>query len=636
VLIASPKPTKPNASGIAQLRILQTTDLHAQILPYDYYGDRAHDNFGLARTAALVDSLRAEAVNTLLFDNGDWLQGSALGDYMVYDRGMKEGDLHPVIAAMNALGYDAAALGNHEFNYGLPFLLAAIGRSKFPFVCANALVKKGSNALRDKRLLPPYVILDRKIRDGAGELHPIKVGVLGLLPPQIVTWDSSVFRGAIQSRDMVETAATLIPEMREAGADIIVALAHTGIGEAQHRDGMENAARPLAGLPGIDALVTGHIHLLFPSPKFAGMEGIDIVRGTIEGTPAAMAGYGGSHLGVIDLTLQRDGRAWMVLDGQSHLLPIAEISAQGCKPLVKTVPRILNAVSAAHEATLDYMRFAVGETLAPLHSYFSLIKDCPTVQLICTAQRRFIADKLKGTEHAALPLLSAAAPFKAGGWSGPQNYTNINAGPLFQRSIADLYCFPNTICALRVSGAEIVEWLERSAALFHQVEPGKQDQPLLDDAFPGYHFDIILGLTYEIDPTQPARYCANGKMQDPNAQRIRNLRYNGAPLDLSAEFIVATNNYRASLNAELSASRPLRVVYENSVTIRNILLNELASMSPLNGKPVPNWRFSEMPETSFVFETAPEAAQFLNGLEGLSIEPLGLTATGFGRFRLQM
>ncbi|MGO4908439.1 bifunctional 2',3'-cyclic-nucleotide 2'-phosphodiesterase/3'-nucleotidase [Pseudorhodobacter sp. W20_MBD10_FR17] len=633
-MIESPRLSGLPSAGVAQLRILQTTDLHAQIVPYDYYADRTVEGVGLARTAALVDALRAGADNTVLLDNGDWLQGSALGDYMAYDRGLRDGDLHPIVAAMNALQYDAAAIGNHEFNYGLPFLMAALGRSNFPFVCANALVKKGPDARRDTRLLPPYVMLDRKIRDGAGVYHAIRIGVLGLLPPQIVTWDASVLRGAIQSRDMVETAAALIPEMKEAGADIIVALAHTGIAEAQHYDGMENAARPLARLAGIDALVTGHMHMLFPSPKFAGMVGVDAVRGTIDGTPATMAGTGGSHLGVIDLTLQREGGAWVVLDGQSQVLPIAKADAAGVHPLVKSVPRILNVVRNDHEATLDYMRFAVGQTRAPLHSYFALIKDCPSVQLICEAQRRFMATRLEGTEHAALPLLSAAAPFKVGGWAGPNNYTNIAAGPMYQRSVADMYCFPNTICAVRVSGADIVEWLERSAALFHRVELGKHDQPLLNESFPSYQFDIILGLTYEIDPTQPARYSTAAELQDPKAQRIRNLRYNGDPVDMAAEFIVATNNYRASLNAALSAQRVLQMVYEAPVTIRNILLNEIASASPLDPKPVQNWRLASMPDTSFVFETSPEAVQFLRDLGDVSVEPLGITETGFGQYRL--
>ena len=634
-VIIVPHPFSVNlAKGQAHLRIMQTTDLHAQIFPYDYYNDRPVEGVGLAHTAAVIAAVRksvgAGAGNTVLLDNGDVLQGSALGDYMAHDRGMRMGDLHPVIAAMNVLGYDAATLGNHEFNYGLEFLQATLAGSAFPFVSANALIKRGVDARHDKRLLPPYVMLDRSLRDGAGVLHPIKIGVLGLLPPQIVTWDEALLRGAIQSRDMVETAAALIPEMREAGADIVVLLAHTGIGAAEHSDGMENAGRPLARLPGVDALITGHTHMLFPSPQFAGVPGLDVDRGKVDGTPAVMAGFWGSHLGVIDLKLQRDAGQWRVLDGAGQVLPVAKpkSGAKGAAPVLK-------AARKAHNATLDYMRFPVGATMRPLHSYFALIKDCATVQIVCRAQQRFVCEHLAGTEHADLPVLSAAAPFKVGGWAGPGHFTDIPMGPMYQRSIADLYCFPNMICAMRLRGADIREWLERSAAAFQQVEAGKQDQPLLNNDFPSYNFDIILGLTYKIDPTQPARYSVTGALINPEARRISDLRHQGKPIDLEAEFIVATNNYRASTYGALRGKSTARVVFESSVTVRNVLLNEIARISPMDLVTEPNWRFAPMPWTSFVFESSPKAARFLTGADGYMIELLNETTAGFARYRLR-
>lgn len=639
-VIIVPHPFSVNlAKGQAHLRIMQTTDLHAQIFPYDYYNDRPVEGLGLAHTAAVIAAVRksvgAGAGNTVLLDNGDLLQGSALGDYMAHDRGMRMGDLHPVIAAMNVLGYDAANLGNHEFNYGLEFLQAALAGSAFPFVSANALLKRGADVLHDKRLLPPYVMLDRNLRDGAGVLHPIKIGVLGLLPPQIVTWDEALLRGAIQSRDMVETAAALIPEMREAGADIVVVLAHTGIGAVQHSDGMENAGRPLARLPGVDALITGHTHMLFPSPQFAGIPGLDVDRGTVDGTPAVMAGFCGSHLGVIDLKLQRDGGRWQVLDGGGQVLPVAHTSPKGKSSVTAPAPGVLKAARKAHLATLDYMRFPVGATARPLQSYFALIKDCATVQIVCRAQQRFVMEQLAGTEHDGLPLLSAAAPFKVGGWAGPGHYTDIPVGLMYQRSIADLYCFPNTICAMRLRGADILEWLERSAGAFHQVEAGKQDQALLNDDFPSYNFDVILGLTYQIDPTQPARYSVTGALMNPKTRRISDLRYQGNPIDLDADFIVATNNYRASTYGAMFSDCTSPVVFESSVTVRNVLLNEIARSSPMDLVAEPNWRFTSMPWTSFVFETSPKAARFLPGADSYTIEMLNETPAGFARYRLR-
>ncbi len=620
----------------AHLRILQTTDLHAQVFPYDYYNDRPVEGLGLAHTAQVIAAARKATPNTVLLDNGDMLQGSALGDYMAYDRGMRLGDLHPVIAAMNVLGYDAATLGNHEFNYGLPFLQAAVAGARFPVVCANALVKRGDDVAGDVRLLPPYVLLDRMMTCAGGAVHPIKIGVLGLLPPQIVTWDETVLRGAIQSRDMVETAAALIPEMRAAGADVVIVLAHSGIGEARHYDGMENAARPLAQLPGVDALLAGHTHMLFPSAQFAGVAGIDVARGTVDGTPTAMAGFWGSHLGVVDLKLGREagpnGGRWLVLGGGGQALPVAK----GVKHVpAKPVQRVLKAAQKEHDATLDYMRFPVGATARPLHSYFALIKDCMTVQIVCRAQRRYVAAQLAGTAHEGLPLLSAAAPFKVGGWAGPDHYTDIPAGPMYQRSVADLYCFPNTICAMRLRGADILEWLERSAAAFHRIERGKQDQPLLNDAFPSYNFDVILGLTYQIDPTQPARYSTLGALVDDQAHRITDLRFQEKPIDLTAEFVVATNNYRASTYGALCGAGSARVVFETSVTVRNVLLNEIAAASPLTIQPEANWRFAPMPDTSLVFETSPKAAPFVAALDAPVLERLGETEAGFVRYRVR-
>ncbi len=614
---------------------MQTTDLHAHIFPYDYYNDHPIDSVGLARTASLIAEIRAEMANSILLDNGDFLQGSVMGDYIAYDRGLKDGDLHPVIAAMNTLGYDAATLGNHEFNYGIPFLMAALGRSKFPFVSANALVKRGVDARKDKRLIPPYVLLDRHLRDAQGKTHPIRIGILGLLPPQIMTWDETLLSGKLYTRDMVETAEQLIPEMKEAGADIIVALAHTGIGEAQRRDGMENAAIPLARLRGLDALITGHTHQVFPSPQFAQTPEVDLSAGTIAGKPAVMAGPWGSHLGLIDLLLDRDGGTWKVVATRSEARPIClHGDLGGHIPLVKSDPRVLRTVQKSHDATLEYMRSPVGKTLRHLHSYFARVADCPSVQIVCQAQLSYVAEKLAGTPLAALPLLSAAAPFKAGGRTGPDNYTDIPAGLLFQRSVADLYSFPNTICALRLRGAEIAEWLERSAAAFNQIVPGVADQPLINAAFPSYNFDVIFGLTYEIDPSQPPRYDTVGALLDATARRVRNLCHQGQPIDPNAEFVVATNNYRASMQSAIAKSFTATAVFEGSMTIRTVIFNHIVGNGPLNLATKRNWRLITFPDTSYAYECSPRAIPHATEVNGLTLEPLAASSGGFITFRI--
>ncbi|MEO0504101.1 MAG: bifunctional 2',3'-cyclic-nucleotide 2'-phosphodiesterase/3'-nucleotidase, partial [Pseudomonadota bacterium] len=379
------------ATNQAHLRIMETTDLHVHVFPYDYYADRPRDTVGLSRTASLIQAVRDEATNALLIDNGDFLQGNPMGDYIAYERGMKDGDTHPIIAAMNTLGFDASTLGNHEFNYGLDFLMKALAGADFPVVSANVALELGSDPTKDKTLIPPFTILDHTVTDGDGVDHPIKVGLIGFVPPQIMNWDRRHLERNVQARDIIETAKAYIPLMKEQGVDIIVALSHSGIGAADAREGMENAAVPLAGLDGVDAILTGHSHLVFPSPGYAEFAGADVDAGTLMGTPATMGGFWGSHMGLIDLLIEKDGAAWRVVSATSEARPIAQRNEdRSITPLVEDDPAVLASVQAEHDATLAYVRRAVGKTDAPLHSYFALVADDPSVQIVSIAQLWYI------------------------------------------------------------------------------------------------------------------------------------------------------------------------------------------------------------------------------------------------------
>ena len=266
------------ASNQAHLRIMETTDLHVHVFPYDYYADKPRDTVGLARTASLIKEVRDEATNSMLLDNGDFLQGNPMGDYIAYERGMKEGDMHPVIAAMNTIGFDASTMGNHEFNYGLDFLMKSLAGADFPVVSANIATEMGAAPRDDKTMLKPYVILDKVLTDGAGDSHPIKIGIIGFVPPQIMNWDRRHLEGNVMTRDIVATARAYVPEMKEAGADIIIALSHSGIAASQTDEGLENASLQLAMVDGIDAIMAGHHHLVFPGPKYEGIDGVDAVK----------------------------------------------------------------------------------------------------------------------------------------------------------------------------------------------------------------------------------------------------------------------------------------------------------------------------------------------------------------------
>ena len=515
------------AGNQAHLRIMETTDIHVNVLPYDYYADKPNDTMGLSRTASLIDAVRKEATNAMLIDNGDLLQGNPMGDYIAYEKGMKEGDLHPVMKGMNLLGYECSTLGNHEFNYGLSFLDKVLAGANFPFVCANLIrgTELAANPRDDKLYLKPYVILDKKIKDGSGAEQPIKIGIIGFVPPQIMMWDAKNLEGNVRTRDIVEAAKAWVPEIKEKGADIVIALSHSGI-DVKQGDMMENASFFVAGVDGIDAVFTGHQHLVFPGKKdFQELDGVDTKNGTLAGKPAVMGGFWGSHMGLIDLLLESDGGKWRVVSATSEARPIYERVDNKNKALVEDDQKVVAALKEDHEATLAYVRRPVGKTSAPLYSYFALVADDPSVQIVSQAQTWYIKDLLKETEFKDLPLLSAAAPFKAGGRGGADYYTDVPAGDVAIKNVADLYLYPNTVRAVAISGAQVKEWLEMSAGIFKQVEPGKADQTLIDLDFPSYNFDVIDGVTYKIDISKPAKYDPKGAVLDASSSRIVDLAY---------------------------------------------------------------------------------------------------------------
>lgn len=624
------------AQNQAHLRIMETTDLHVHVYPYDYYADKPRDTVGLSRTASIIRDIRSEAANAILVDNGDFLQGNPMGDYIAYERGMKEGDMHPVITAMNAVGYDAATVGNHEFNYGLDFLMKSAAGADFPIVLANLATQKGANVRQDKTLFKPYVILDRSLKDGAGNSHPIKVGIIGFTPPQVMNWDRRHLEGNVEPRDIVETARAYVPEMREQGAEIIVALAHSGIGSARHTDGMENAAVPLARVDGIDALVTGHSHLVFPSPTYKDFAGVDAERGLIHGKPAVMGGFWGSHLGLIDLLLERDGNEWRVVSSDVQTRPIAQRNPdRSVSALVDDDQTVLDAVAQDHAETLAYVRRAVGKTLSPMHSYFALVANDPSVQIVSAAQVWYMKQMLQGSDYADLPILSAAAPFKAGGRGGPEYYTDVKAGDVAIKNVADLYLYPNTVRAVKVNGTQLRDWLERSAGLFNQVEPGSVDTPLLNPSFPSYNFDVIDGVTYQIDLSQPSKFTSDGELSDPKAQRIVDLRYNGQPVTAQMEFIIATNNYRASGGGKFPGTGDT-IVFEGPDTNRDVIVRYIVEQGTIDPKANDNWSFAPLQGTSVLFETGPKARDYVDDLKGMVVEDAGDGAEGFARFRIRL
>ena len=616
------------AGPVVKLRILETTDLHVNVFPYDYYRDAPDETVGLARTASLVKAARGEARNSLLFDNGDLIQGSPLGDFVAYRQGMKPGDVHPMVVAMNELNYDGGTLGNHEFNYGLEFLQNAMGAAKFPLVCANVVKANGET------LMKPWVVLDREFTDEAGAKQKLKVGVIGFVPPQIVQWDKAHLDGRATTTDIVDAAGKHVPDLKKAGADIVVALCHSGIAGGERKGGEENAALHLARVEGIDVILTGHQHFVFPGGKeFANIPGVDVQKGALHGKPAVMAGFWGSHLGLVDLELTKEGDAWKVANFRTEARPIYERVERKVVAKVGSDAAVAAAAQAGHDATLKYVREPVGTTAVPIHSYYSLVADDASVKLVAEAQAWYVADLLKTTPYKDLPLLSAAAPFKAGGRGGPNYFTEIKPGPLAIKDMADIYIYPNTIRAVKVTGAQVREWLERSAGIYNQIDPAKGgEQELVNAKFPAYNFDVIAGVQYKIDPTQASRYDDNGKVVNPDARRIKDLTYNGKPVTDDQVFIVATNNYRAGGGGNFPGNDGTTIVLDAPDLTRDAIMRFIVERKEVAPKADGSWSLAVPANVTMTFTTGPNAAAYQPA--GIKVEKMGDAPEGFVKYKI--
>ncbi len=529
-------------ANTVSLRIIETTDLHANMMDYDYYRGKPSETVGLVRVASLIKEAEKQVKNSVLIDNGDLIQGSPMGDYIA-SKGIKKGEVHPIYKAMNTLNYQAGNIGNHEFNYGLEFLKETINDANFPYINANVF-----DAKTGKNLFTPYVIKDYQFKDENNQPQKIKIGYIGFVPPQILTWDKQNLTGKVVVKDIKKTAEKLVPEMKAKGADVIIAIPHSGLTPKHYEDLAENSVSYLSEVKGIDAIAFGHAHAVFPSEDFADFPNVnvDIKKGTINGVVAVMPGRWGSHVGIMDLTLSKKDGKWTVIDSKSEARPIFD--KKNKKSLAQADESLRQALKEDHDKTLKFVNQPIGKSNAPMYSFLALVQDDPTIQIVNLAQKDYVERRIQGDPNLAnIPVLSAAAPFKTGGRKNdPSNYTQVEKGQLTFKNAADLYLYPNTLVALKVTGKEVKEWLECSAGEFNQIDPNSdKPQGLINwDGFRSYNFDVIDGVDYQIDITQPARYDKDCKVINPNAQRISTLTFNGQPIDPNQEFIIASNNYR--------------------------------------------------------------------------------------------
>lgn len=630
----------PSMADTIKLRIIETTDIHTNVMDYDYYKDKPSEQIGLTRAATLVKQAREEATNSILVDNGDLIQGSPMGDYMAA-KGIKAGEVHPVYKAMNQLSYDVGNIGNHEFNYGLDFLQETINDAKFPYVNANVY-----NASTGEHLFQPYIIKTHTFKDTDGKAHEVKVGYIGFVPPQIMVWDKKNLDGRVIARDIKKTAEKLIPEMKAKGADVIVAIPHSGISTEEYQSGAENSVYYLTKVAGIDAIAFGHSHAVFPSKEFAKVAGADIEKGTINGVTAVMPGRWGSHVGVMDLTLEQKDGKWAVTNGQSEARPIFDKASK--KALVEADAGIVKALEADHKGTREFVNQPIGKSNDVMYSFLALVQDDPTVQIVSLAQKDYVERFIQGDPNLdGLPVLSAAAPFKAGGRKNdPSNFTEVESGELTFRNAADLYLYPNTLVTLKVSGKEVKEWLECSAGQFKQIDVNSSEpQSLIDwDGFRTYNFDVIDGVNYQIDITKPAKYDGDCKVINPDSQRIVNLTYKGKPIDTAQTFLIATNNYRAYSNKFPGTGSDF-IAFDSPDENRTVVADYIARVSKEQGEVTPsadnNWSFAPIKSETKLdirFETSPseKAAKFIKDKGQYPMELVATDEVGFGVYRINL
>jgi 2',3'-cyclic-nucleotide 2'-phosphodiesterase (5'-nucleotidase family) len=518
------------AATEGRLVLMGTTDLHGWVLPYDYYTGQRTDN-GLAVLVPLIDSVRAaNPERTVLVESGDLLQGNPMD--FVYRR-LAEGEVHPLIRAMNLVGYDAAAIGNHEFNYGIPHLDRATADARFPVISANVF-RAGTR----EHAYRPYTIVERTVGG-----RTVRIGIIGVTPPGVMIWDRDNVQGKLDFHDIVGSVRPVVAEVRERGADIVLVAAHSGLEGSSYDTAAtgvptENASSAMAReIPGIDVIFMGHTHR-------------EVADTTINGVLVQQAKNWGTSLAVAELDLRWDAGRWTI--GLKHgriLRPAPGTSA----------PRIEAAMADAHERTRAYVAQVIGTSQDEWTSALARTRDTPILDLINEVQTR-----VTGAE------LSAASAFSL--------TARIPRGPVTVADVAGLYVYDNTLKAVRISGAQLRAYLEKSAEYYLPC-PASACETLTNPSVPGYNYDVVSGVDYALDLTKPV------------GQRLVKLERNGRPVAPADSFTIALNNYRASGSGGFSMLLGAPVVYDRGEGIRDLLIEDIRRRGTLRPADVfrQNW-----------------------------------------------
>ena len=537
------------APDTAHVVLVATTDVHGRATAWDYLADRAAPG-GLARVATLVDSLRRRFPGqVVVLDAGDLLQGNAFAAYHAREGGRGP---NPIVEAMNLVGYDAATPGNHDFDWGVPELERALADAAFPYVSAN-LFRVPSDSL----LVSPFRVLRR---------GPIRVGVTGFTTPGVAVWDRDRLRGKIRVGRIEAAANPAFADLRRT-SDLVVALAHSGIAGPSSYDttgvGAEHAAGAFARMTARpDVVIVGHSHAEIRDSTLGGVR-------YVQPKPYA------ASVAVVHVDMVRPhGREWEVGRVRSELLSAAEVTPSAV---------VEQRLRPAHDAVRAWGGEGVGMALAPLPAGSGRAMPTPLVDWLLEVQRR-----RAGATLAAGPVFDLRA--------------GLPGDTIHRRDLLRLYPYENTLRAVRLSGAQLREYLERSARYFRVDAAGRVS---INDSMPGYDFDLVRGARYDIDLRQPI------------GSRIRNLAVGGRPVAPSDSFTMAVNSHRQTGAGGYAMIAHAPVVYDRGEWIRELLEQELArgALDPARVAPS-EWRI--VPEVS---------AKAVRELYGIPPQPLPVSAS---------
>lgn len=534
------------------LRLLATSDVHGHFSGYDYFSQTSQA-VGLAHLAPVIAQQRATADISLLIENGDLIQGSPFTDMMVAS--YQEQRRTPLPELLALMGYDAANLGNHEFNYGLEYLHYAYWNqqpeaSQIPLLSANlhAQSEYAQRLLRHQayHLIPRDLVLN-------GQARSITIGLVGVLPPQIMQWDAQHLQHHITVSPMVNAAQIAVAEAKQAGADIIVLVAHAGMPKNTGNGvDSEQGVWQLAQIEDVDAIIFGHQHELFPGTMaYQQLAHVDSNQGTVFGKPAVQPGTQGSHLGVIDLTLRWQAQRWHVQQHRSRVIAAA----------AQADTNVLAYLAPAHAATQNHMQQSIGHSAHDLSLAMARLQPTHALQLIHEAQMWAIERYFAKVDAALqnMPRVSAVAPFHAATHAN-DDYTFIPAGVVNLGDIGNLYRYPNTLDVVQVNGAMLKQWLEQSAAA---LKPAADQWGLINPAIPSYQFDTFMGFDYQINVNKPI------------GERVT------ADVSFSEDhhYLVITNNYRANGGGNFAGLDGSQIVYRAPDQIQHILIAYLAQLN---------------------------------------------------------